>query len=486
MKRIITALLALTMLFLVVSCAKQPTSNNKPSGVTDEQLEELDGKKWDKHELDFEGYEFVILGKAKIGSAKGWGGDDLNIDQLTGDSVLDEVYNRNRLIEQTYNCIITSVESADIKTTVMAGSEKDGNMISYTMWNVFQLLESGFLLDLRDPRLTYLNLDKSWYNQSILADTTIAGKTCIINGDMLFTDNNALWITMFNKELAAQYIPDVNLYDLVKEGKWTVDRFMQYAKLATKEIVADDKMDWNDQWGYTGQSSNIEAFMVASGCRYAAVTADGGIETYVFTEKFREIFLKCFESVDHSFCIMESDIDGVANQWSAMLSIFPAGRALFSVSSMSDVLGHREMEMDFGVLPNPKLTEDQTEYYTWVTMNTNVVALPYYCENFERTSAIMEALFEESSYSLRGAYIDRALKYQATRDDESIEMIDIIMERPVYDIGFIYNFGGLQGTLSQLIKKRAVSSLSSTIKKAESKVNQDITTLLTTLGYYKT
>lgn len=65
--------------------------------------------------------------------------------------------------------------------------------------------------------------------------------------------------------------------------------------------------------------------------------------------------------------------------------------------------------------------------------NTNVVSIPYYCQNSDRTSAITEALFEESSYGLKNAYQEKALKYQSTRDDESIEMMDIITNSTVYD-----------------------------------------------------
>lgn len=478
MKKIIAFLLMSIMLISLAACAKDTSKQNSNKDDNSEGIPQ--GKLWDKKEFDFDEYEFVIIGKAKTGSAESWGGDDLNSDEMTGDEVIDEVYNRNRLIETTYNCFISSVVVADgdIKNTIMSGNEEDANLLSHTLWKNFSLAEEQLLLDFNDPGLKYLNLDKPWYNQTFIRDNTMAGRLYLVNGDMLFTDDNAIWITLFNKELAERYVSDINLYDAVREGKWTVDMFMKYAKLATTELVADDKMNYLDQWGYVGQSANVAAVVAGAGYRYAEITQDGGIVANVFDKDFQNVFLKAYETVDKSFCVMATDITGVANIWITMIDIFEEGRALFSLSSMMDTIAFREMEVDFGVLPVPKLTEQQEEYYSWTTMNTNAVSIPYYCSDLERTSAIVEALFEESSYKLKPAYVDKTVKYQSTRDDESVEMIDIIMNSTIYDIGVVYNFGTMYGILDDLVIKRTMNRLSSTLQKNQSKINEAIDELI--------
>lgn len=62
---------------------------------------------------------------------------------------------------------------------------------------------------------------------------------------MLFTDENGAWVTLFNKRLAEQYVQDVNLYDAVKTGTWTVDMLNQYEALANRELDGNDTMDQN-------------------------------------------------------------------------------------------------------------------------------------------------------------------------------------------------------------------------------------------------
>jgi hypothetical protein len=128
MKKIITFLLAILMLLSVVACAKD---NEKEKG--NDQVDSGVEKIWDKKELDFEGFTFIILGKNNGGIVYGWDGSDLDSEEVTGNEVLDEVYNRNRLIEEKYNCVIKTEEAADLKNTLMAGTDEDGSLISNTI-----------------------------------------------------------------------------------------------------------------------------------------------------------------------------------------------------------------------------------------------------------------------------------------------------------------------------------------------------------------
>ena len=482
MKKIITIILAVLMLFSVVACAEKTTNSNKGD---DNKVDTVKEKIWDKKDLDYDGYVFNILAASSSGRVSAWDGTDIDCDEITGNEVLDEVYNRNKLIEQTYNieiCLVDAVNISTLKNTLMAGNEDDGALISRVIKETFSLMEDELLLDLNSSDFTHLDLKQDWYSQTIQRDTTVAGKLYFVNGDMLFTDETAMWVTLFNKQLATKYMPDVNLYETVKSGAWTVDTFMQYAALATTEIVADDKMTYQDQWGYVGEGPNVAALVTGAGYRYAQITEDGSVVCNVFDVNFQNVFKKCYETVDQRFCLLASDITGVDSIFDAMDSTFYEGRGLFMITGMNRTLSFREMESDFGILPLPKLNEAQTDYYTWTTYNTNVVSVPYTCSDPERTSAIMEALFEESSYALRTAYIDKAVKYQSTRDDESIDMLDIIINNTVYDIGVVYDFGGTYSSLNTLVKQRAIGSLASTLRKAQDKANTDITTLLEKIG----
>ena len=53
----------------------------------------------------------------------------------------------------------------------------------------------------------------------------------------------------------------------------------------------------------------------------------------------------------------------------------------------------------------------------------------------ERTSAVLEALASSSAQTVEPAYYDITLKKQAARDNDSSEMLDIIFQNRVFDLG---------------------------------------------------
>ena len=481
MKKIITMLLAGILLFSVFACAKTDDTKT-PQGSTENNgpTQEVREKIWDKKEYDFDGYEFTIISKANTGSIAGFfHGCDVNADEITGNEVIDEVYNRNRLIEAEYNCVIVQNDTAKnaeaVKTIVMGGSDDDAALISTSAKIAVQLIPDDLLYDLNDPAFVNLSLKQDWYDQNIQNDLSNNGKLYMVNGDMLFVDDNAIWLTLFNKTLAERYIQDVNLYDAVKEGTWTLDMMSKYAALATTELVADDKMDEHDQWGLLSEPGDEAGHLVGCGRRIAEFLPDGTIQMNATTPDFLNVFTKCMQTYDASYTLLSSDFKGYSDVWEeAYNPMFKEGRALFMVTSMYRCIMFREMQADFGVLPLPKYDVEQEEYYSWMTWHTGVVCVPYTCSDPERTSAIMEALFEESSFALKSAYTDKAIKYQSTRDDESIEMLDIIFKNTVYDIGFIYDIGGVYSALTNLSKAHNVGSISSTINKCKAKITTDI------------
>jgi hypothetical protein len=398
--------------------------------------------------------------------------DILNVDLMK----------RNKAVEEKYNCVIKTEEAADLKNTLMAGTDEDGSLISNTIKTTFGLVEAKLLMDLNSPELEHLDLDQPWYSQTVQSDTEVAQKLYFVNGDMLFTDDNAMWVTLFNKALAEKYCPDVNLYNEVKNNTWTIDKMMELATLATTELVADDKMTYEDKWGIIGEAPNVAALVTAAGHRYAEITPDGGIQLNVFSKDFQNVFVKCAQTVDQRFSLLATDIGG-SDYHSVMDATFYEGRGLFMITSMHRALNFREMQTDFGILPLPKYNDAQSQYYTWTTYNTNVVSVPFYCEDPVRTSAIMEALFEESSYHLKSAYIDKALKYQTTRDDESVEMIDIIHQTTVYDIGVVYDFGSTYSKLNSLVVSRNFGAVNSQLAKVEENAYKAVDDLLINFGY---
>ena len=92
------------------------------------------------------------------------------------------------------------------------------------------------------------------------------------------------------------------------------------------------------------------------------------------------------------------------------------------------------METDFGILPYPMWDESQDGYISRIE-GCVVPLIPLTNTDLDSTGAILEALASASPDTSVAAYYDIALTGKVTRDEDSVEMLDIIYSRRIYDYG---------------------------------------------------
>jgi len=130
--------------------------------------------------------------------------------------------------------------------------------------------------------------------------------------------------------------------------------------------------------------------------------------------------------------------------WEYQLEMLNEKRALFAYVGMDRVTELRNFDCNFGILPNPKFDETQTEYYNEVhPWCSTAISIPTSSPDLERTGIILEALTGESYYTLLPAYYDISLKNKFMRDEESGQMLDLIFSTKCYDLGAIFDWGGM-------------------------------------------
>ena len=139
----------------------------------------------------------------------------------------------------------------------------------------------------------------------------------------------------------------------------------------------------------------------------------------------------------------------------------------------------RSMEDDFGMLPIPKMTADQDRYYHSVSVSkTSALAIPKNTPNVEDLGLVIEALAAMSKNKVTPEYYDRTLKLQASRDDESGRMLDIIFESRVFDLASIYGWGGAVSNIFYNTDSNYVSRMESILPRLESEMEATIEGLL--------
>ena len=427
----------------------------------------------------WEGYKFRVLTKGDTNVH--WKSKDIAAAEENGDVINDAVYARNMKVYERFGVEMVDIPSPNgtgdltspLRKSVMASSD-DYDMVASGYNDVPKALAGdGMLMELHS--VPYMDLSKPWYDQNANEQLSIDGKLFATVGDMILMDNEATLCVLFNKKLADDYGFE-DFYDMVKRGTWTIDRMTEFAKQAAKDLDGDGVMGEKDQWGNIGEPLNTYAFMV--GCGVAAVKKVDDIPEFdMKNEHFYDAFTKAVNLNRDDKVTMFSDNFKAADVWADIIDpAFTEGRVLFNTAGLVRVTVFRAMETNFGILPLPKYDESQKEYNSMVSIGcANSIAIPATADA-ERCGAVIEALSAEGYYTLTPAYYDIVLKTKNARDDASSEMLDIIFDNRIFDIAYMFDWGGIIGSINGLKTDGKISStIDSKLKAAEKALEKTLT-----------
>ena len=91
------------------------------------------------------------------------------------------------------------------------------------------------------------------------------------------------------------------------------------------------------------------------------------------------------------------------------------------------------MNSDFGVVPYPKYDEAQEDYHVSILRTFTVASIPLSASDYETGCLILEAFASDGYNNIIPAYYEVALKDKYSRDDGTIEMLDIISGATWFD-----------------------------------------------------
>ena len=492
---LIIAALLLSLLSLLVSCQTGNTTNGNKKDESDadganakqadnqnaEDQEEAEERIYpDLPAKDFGGYEFTFLSRTidNVDWVE-WNHRDLTAEEENGDVINDAVFLRNSKIGEKYNITFNEivVENPQLvsltQKSVKAGDDSYDVVAPHIM-ELATLSQGGNLMNLFS--VPNMDLSQQWWDQGTIRDLSIINKLFILQGDLLVIDNDAMEAMIFNKAVLRDNALD-DPYVIVKNGEWTLDKLIEMSKGIAQDLNGDGEMYIkDDKFGCIVQADTNISFFVSGGEKVCSkdendypVITFGSERGYNILEKVSELML------DENNVVHLHRYEGQFGIYDEQVKMMEENRALFSWIRMRIVERLRGMEMDFGILPLPKLDKNQDKYITHMNPHTGAgISIPITAGDIERTGMILEDLCAESRYTLRPAYYERNLKGKYTRDDESYEMLDIILSNTAHDIGYVYDFGGFAGTTLIRNGQNKKSDYASPFEKAQGKMEKDI------------
>lgn len=394
---------------------------------------------------------------------------DMWIEAEVGDVVRDTIYQRNRAVEERFNIVIdkplmdeyNNISTA-VKNTVRAGEDAYDIVVNQLATSSADVL-NGYYLNLND--VPYLDFSRLWYPAAVVESATLDDQLYLIVSDMCLTYVGQTWSMCFNKELAANYDIE-DLYTLAREGKWTLDKLKELSSALYVDLNGDGQRNEEDLYGFTYGSDlsgcKAAAFVYGAGQRFLDVTEDHAIVNLLSTEKAQAAAAKLYD-LNHMAGSANLSSYGNGNPIDAMM----AGHAVFVPAQLTHYYNYaRDFNGTFGVLPMPKYDENQKNYATLCDAGCNCITVPTTCTNLELAGAAIEAFSSYSHNVVVPAYVNLALQTKVARDEESVEMMQIVLDSRVMDFGYLYcGWTGWTWKLGDLLKD--TGKYASTVEKQQ-------------------
>jgi len=437
-KLMIAVILTSIILLNFISCQSETKKEN--SGDTpgenisepEETAESAEIIKDNVPEFDFGGETFSMLIPEQT-----WATAHMLREEINGDIINDAQYLLKTKIEERFNLILKETVTADIWSTSYISkliTSGDGTYSVFFPLDLYVVQYAQKKQIYNWNELIYIDLTKPYWDASMNKSLTINGKTYFAFGAYDLSYYDLTHVLVFNKEMIQNYGLETP-YELVTGGKWTLDKFREMAKKTTLDVNGDGIMDKEDSYGMISVPKQIPpCFWIAAG--ELSVSKDADDYPYFNipgNDRFFNLMDKIYEMMwdDNIWC---RNTEG-GNFWSESSNMFASNRALFAAQTFYYLNEFRAIDTNFGIIPYPKFTENQTQYYSRVEGGCKIAIVPVTNPSPEKAGAVLEAMACESYKTVIPQYYEIALKRKNSRDEESEKMLDFIFSTRVYDLG---------------------------------------------------
>ncbi len=430
MKKLQASLLLITLLLSYTACGQGTTeTGTETEALTDSAAETVTEEETKPHHnipdtLDFAGANFHVAYPEWQGYKYYFFADEAN-----GDAMNDAIFNRKARVEDTLNVSITQYSPGYIddvvteaKKSITSGDDVYQMVLLHCISGVADMMTGGYLYNYDD--LPYVDYTADWWNRPMMDALRLGQNTYYGVSDYMIPCPYAVF---FNKDMIVENGFD-DPYQLVYEGKWTLDRFVEMATAVSRDLDGDGKHTDADIFGVTAnEDSKYICLMTGANQFVTGRDGNGQVIIDMNTDRMYSIVEKLTKLADKSIYYKPSKEDEEAQ------FPFTSGRMLFRLGAISEASMFREAEVTIGILPAPKLDEAQENYVSldW----GGLMGVPASIQNPDLVGAVMELLAFESGETVIPAYYDVLLAGKLARDTDTVAMLDILFDTIAYEPG---------------------------------------------------
>ncbi|MBQ3928279.1 MAG: extracellular solute-binding protein, partial [Clostridia bacterium] len=370
--------------------------------------------------------------------------EEICLYDFTGDSMDDAIYGRTSELKEYYGITLENEYMnchemiGKIKTMVSSNADEYQMIVERTYQMQFLMTEDVFA---NLGTMSHVDLSQPYWTRDSVNTFTFGGVTLFAASDMLLMDKSSTAAVIFNTSIANDHgWGGTYFYDKVKDKEWTLEELVDCAADAYVDLDGDTKVSSGDIFGAQGGDDPVHFIFNGAGELFCRNTGDDKFLEYTFEKE------RCYDVVTDTLELLLYEDWYISDRTASVENAFTNNQVLFDITRVETVNKYRIMEQDYGILPIPLYDDVQNgQYYSEISPHhDSVLAIPHTAtandEQEEAIGAALEELAYISHLTVYPVLYDVVISGKGTRDQESKEMLKIIFDSRVYDIGIIYDF----------------------------------------------
>ncbi len=459
------------------------TSNTDIEDTSSDTTEEENPyANWDPHtklpgyeDLSFGGQKFLIAGYKD--ASDGYDTEREVYSEDT-DTIADGANTKTYTVEKLYNCDIEFV-GAESPNQFIDAANAGGETVHLlcSKYSHASVATNGKNYNLYGMGI---DLSQPWFDQnyvnSMSLSTPTGEKLYGVVGDFCICNYVSMIVLFVNTDVydtAVREKMNVDIYDLVRTGKWTMDIWMEMIALGTYDANGNSSIDpeENDIVGYLHANSiTLYNLHKASGLRM--IDKENGVFKFMMPSQ-----------VDQWSTVINKGLD-VLNTYGTLVYNYTkakahvgSGRCLFHAQILRTLENEeiKNSDVKLCAIPFPKISEAQEEYHTAVEQHLMAYSVPTCVANIDEVADFFTVYAAHSTGILRPAWVN-SYAYEYLSGTQAAEMLDILLDSRDYDPGY-YMLSSWQGEIHAVLES-GQNNITRVIERRSAKWSEDLAALI--------
>ena len=275
-------------------------------------------------------------------------------------------------------------------------------------------------------QMDYVEPTHSWWVQDLIDQVSINNQLYFLTGDACISTYKYIGCVFTNLAVADNYNLDVDFYELVKSGNWTMEQFITlFKKVGVDRNNDGDYIDEDEEYGWCNFNTGVRMMWSSADVNLIEAKADG---TFAPRESLDDRIINFITTLKGAYDDPRSTYSDDTN---AMVSAFSQDRVLFVTWYLyaAELYKASNVESPFAILPLPKYDNQQKDYISTNASAYNALFFPTTVKTPEMSAQVAEFMGWYGQHTVVPEYYDQTLKYRQNDVEANIEMLDLIRDK---------------------------------------------------------